>query len=97
MRWPLWRVAVAERSMEPALLPGDWLLVRRPCALGGRCLCVCQVVMPAIRPGRECCWSSGPPAVILAAGGWFRTTLTLARWTAARSDACRPNWSRAGS
>ncbi|HKB29562.1 MAG TPA: S26 family signal peptidase [Streptosporangiaceae bacterium] len=29
MRWPLWRVAVAERSMEPALLPGDWLLVRR--------------------------------------------------------------------
>jgi nickel-type superoxide dismutase maturation protease len=29
MRWPIWRVAVAERSMEPALLPGDWLLVRR--------------------------------------------------------------------
>jgi nickel-type superoxide dismutase maturation protease len=29
MRWPLWRVAVAERSMEPSLLPGDWLLVRR--------------------------------------------------------------------
>jgi nickel-type superoxide dismutase maturation protease len=29
MRWPLWRVAVAERSMEPALLPGDWLLVWR--------------------------------------------------------------------
>jgi nickel-type superoxide dismutase maturation protease len=29
MRWPLWRVAVAERSMEPALRPGDWLLVRR--------------------------------------------------------------------
>jgi nickel-type superoxide dismutase maturation protease len=32
MRWPLFRVAVAERSMEPALRPGDWLLVRR----GGR-------------------------------------------------------------
>ena len=29
MRWPLWRVAVAERSMEPALHPGDWLLVLR--------------------------------------------------------------------
>lgn len=28
-RWPLWRVAVAERSMEPALRPGDWLLVLR--------------------------------------------------------------------
>ena len=30
MSWPpLLRVAVAERSMEPALRPGDWLLVRR--------------------------------------------------------------------
>jgi nickel-type superoxide dismutase maturation protease len=29
MRSPLWRVAVAERSMEPVLRPGDWLLVRR--------------------------------------------------------------------
>jgi nickel-type superoxide dismutase maturation protease len=29
VRWPLWWVAVAERSMEPALRPGDWLLVRR--------------------------------------------------------------------
>lgn len=29
MRWPLLRVAVAERSMEPTLRPGDWLLVRR--------------------------------------------------------------------
>ena len=29
MRWPLWRVAVAERSMEPVLRPGDWLLVLR--------------------------------------------------------------------
>jgi nickel-type superoxide dismutase maturation protease len=26
---PLTRVKVAERSMEPALYPGDWLLVRR--------------------------------------------------------------------
>jgi nickel-type superoxide dismutase maturation protease len=29
MHWPLWRVAVAERSMEPTLWPGDWLLVLR--------------------------------------------------------------------
>jgi nickel-type superoxide dismutase maturation protease len=29
MRWPLFRVAVAERSMEPALHPGDWLVVLR--------------------------------------------------------------------
>jgi nickel-type superoxide dismutase maturation protease len=29
MHWPLLRVKVAERSMEPALAPGDWLLVRR--------------------------------------------------------------------
>lgn len=29
MHWPLWRVAVAERSMEPTLLPGDWLMVWR--------------------------------------------------------------------
>ena len=31
MRWPFLRVKVAERSMEPALRPGDWLLVRRTC------------------------------------------------------------------
>lgn len=29
MRWPIWRVAVAERSMEPALMPGDLLLAWR--------------------------------------------------------------------
>jgi SOS-response transcriptional repressor LexA len=29
MHWPLSRVAVVERSMEPVLLPGDWLLVWR--------------------------------------------------------------------
>lgn len=29
MQWPLWRVAVAEHSMEPSLRPGDWLLVWR--------------------------------------------------------------------
>ena len=29
MRWPLLRAAVAEWSMQPTLLPGDWLLIRR--------------------------------------------------------------------
>ena len=29
MQWPLLRIAVAERSMEPVLWPGDWLLIRR--------------------------------------------------------------------
>jgi len=29
VHWPVLRVKVAERSMEPALLPGDWLLVLR--------------------------------------------------------------------
>jgi nickel-type superoxide dismutase maturation protease len=42
MRWPVWRVAVAERSMEPALRPGDWLLVRRGPRAGHP---------PRIRPG----------------------------------------------
>ncbi len=29
MQWPIWRVVVAERSMEPVLRPGDWLVVWR--------------------------------------------------------------------
>jgi nickel-type superoxide dismutase maturation protease len=29
VHWPILRVKVAERSMEPALRPGDWLLVHR--------------------------------------------------------------------
>ena len=36
MRWPLWRVAVAERSMEPALMRGDWLLAWRGIASRSR-------------------------------------------------------------
>jgi nickel-type superoxide dismutase maturation protease len=27
--WPIWRAKVTERSMEPALRPGDCLLIRR--------------------------------------------------------------------
>jgi nickel-type superoxide dismutase maturation protease len=29
VHWPIWRVKVTERSMEPALRPGDWLLALR--------------------------------------------------------------------
>jgi nickel-type superoxide dismutase maturation protease len=29
VHWPIWRAKVTEQSMEPALRPGDWLLVRR--------------------------------------------------------------------
>ena len=43
LRSPVWRVAVAERSMLPALRPGDWLLVLRP-VLASR--------QPRIRPGQ---------------------------------------------
>ncbi len=43
MRWPLSRVAVVERSMEPALRPGDWLLTWRGLRPGKP---------PRIRPGQ---------------------------------------------
>ena len=43
MHWPLWRIAVVERSMEPALHPGDWLLVWRGIRPGGAI---------RVRPGR---------------------------------------------
>jgi nickel-type superoxide dismutase maturation protease len=29
VQWPIWRAKVTERSMEPALRPGDCLLIRR--------------------------------------------------------------------
>ncbi len=32
VRHGLWRVAVAEESMSPALLPGDWLLLDPTCS-----------------------------------------------------------------
>ena len=65
MSWPpLLRVAVAERSMEPALRPGDWLLVRRT-----RRIRAGQIVL-ARHPGR-------PDLLIvkraarLVDGGWW--------------------------
>ena len=64
MHWPLLRVKVAERSMEPALRPGDWLLARRT----GR-----------IRPGQiVLAWHPAEPGLLLvkravrrAEGGWW--------------------------
>jgi nickel-type superoxide dismutase maturation protease len=52
MRWPLWRVAVAERSMEPALRPGDWLLVRRTMAPRRSLRLRAGQVVVARHPGR---------------------------------------------
>jgi nickel-type superoxide dismutase maturation protease len=68
MRWPLWRIAVAERSMEPALRPGDWLIVWR----GFR-------GPPRIRPGKiVIARHPGRPDMLLVkravrpdAGGWW--------------------------
>ena len=57
MRWPLWRVAVAERSMEPALRPGDWLLTWRGLNQSrprgsGRASSWSRVILPS----PICCW-----------------------------------------
>ncbi len=52
MRWPLWRVAVAERSMEPGLRPGDWLLVRRSVRAGRPPRLRTGQVVIARHPGR---------------------------------------------
>jgi nickel-type superoxide dismutase maturation protease len=52
MRWPLWRVAVAERSMEPALSPGDWVLVRRTIRTGRVPRLRAGQVVVARHPGR---------------------------------------------
>lgn len=69
-RWPFLRVEVAERSMLPALRPGDWLLARRT---------------RRIRPGQVVlAWYPGRPDFLLvkravrrvegageAGGGWW--------------------------
>jgi nickel-type superoxide dismutase maturation protease len=73
MHWPLWRVAVAERSMEPGLRPGDWLLVRRSLRAGRPV---------AIRPGQlVIARHPGRPGLLLvkraarrdAAGWWLES------------------------
>ncbi len=70
MRWPLWRVAVAESSMEPALRPGDWLLVWRGWRPGRP---------PRVRPGQVVvARHPGRPDLLLIKraarrepGGWY--------------------------
>jgi nickel-type superoxide dismutase maturation protease len=70
MRWPIWRVAVAERSMEPALYPGDWLIARRTIRAGRP---------PRVRPGQVVvARHPGRPELLLVKraarrdpGGWW--------------------------
>jgi nickel-type superoxide dismutase maturation protease len=52
MRWPFWRVAVAERSMEPALYPGDWLLACRTMVPGRPLRVRAGQIVVARHPGR---------------------------------------------
>jgi len=70
MRWPFWRVAVAERSMEPALHPGDWLLVCRTMVPGRPLRVHAGQIVVARHPGR-----AGLLVVKRAArreaGGWW--------------------------
>jgi nickel-type superoxide dismutase maturation protease len=63
VRWPLWRVAVAERSMEPALRPGDWLLVRRGLRAGRP---------PRVRPGQMVIarHPARPELLLVKRAGW---------------------------
>lgn len=70
MQWPIWRVAVAERSMEPALRPGDWLLAWRGLRASRP---------PRVRPG-QIVIANNPqlPSMLLVKraarqepGGWF--------------------------
>src|SRR3984957_3685898 len=65
MHWPLTRVAVAERSMEPALRPGDWLLVWRT-----RRVRAGQIVL-ARHPGRPDLLIVKRGAHRVPDGGWW--------------------------
>jgi nickel-type superoxide dismutase maturation protease len=67
MHWPLTRVAVAERSMEPALHPGDWLLVRRT-----RRVRAGQIVL-ARHPGRPDLLLVKRAARMVQAGWWLES------------------------
>ena len=70
MRWPLWSVKVAEPSMEPALHPGDWLLLCRTIDPGRPLRVRAGQIVVARHPGR--------PGVLIVKraarqepGGWW--------------------------
>ena len=71
MRWPLWRVAVAERSMEPALRPGDWLVVRRTMVPGRSLRVRAGQLVVARHPGRPGLLIVKRAARLDAAGWWL--------------------------
>ena len=70
MRWPIWRVAVDERSMQPALDPGDWLLVRRTIRAGRTLRIRAGQVVLARHPWRTEMLLF-KRAARLEAGGWW--------------------------
>jgi|SRR5450755_196284 nickel-type superoxide dismutase maturation protease len=70
MRWPLGRIAVAERSMEPALRPGDWLLVWRGTRSGRPPRITAGQIVIARHPGRAG-FLLVKRAARLDVGGWW--------------------------
>jgi nickel-type superoxide dismutase maturation protease len=73
MRWPLWRVAVVEQSMEPGLRPGDWLLVRRAGWPGRQLRIRPGQVVIAAHPGRPGLLLVKRAARRDAAGWWLES------------------------
>ena len=80
--WPVIRVAVAEHSMVPALLPGDWLLAWRTHRVRpGQVVLAWHPQRPGFLLVKRVAWGeregSGeaaegiPPAEEGAAGGWW--------------------------
>lgn len=70
MRWPIWRAAVAERSMEPGLRPGDYLLLTRP-ARPGRTVRVRIGQVVAARHPLDADLLLIKRAMSLEPGGWW--------------------------
>jgi nickel-type superoxide dismutase maturation protease len=73
VRWPLWRIAVVEQSMEPGLQPGDWLLVRRAGRPGGQLRIRPGQVVIATHPGRPGLLLVKRAARREAAGWWLES------------------------
>jgi signal peptidase I len=68
-RWPFLRVAVAERSMEPALHPGDWLLAWRTRRIrAGQVVLAWHPERPGFLLVKRAAWRVEEDG---AAGGWW--------------------------